>query len=968
MEKNLFPLRSNTSTDRGRIIFPEYGLRDNIDSATGLNFGPSDKKIVTRNNLIFADSRDCIGEQSIIDTQTIFISRGGRGELSSKITSVTGLGISPIVVTISSQLDDTQLRQGDKISISGVQGNTAANGIWRIQAIAYGPPTIFSLAGSIGNGNYTGGGLMIKPSDPGYPYIKNTDSIIKGNEMVINLEKKLKVIRSISLIHAVIPRDIIPLQIYFPDFIEFTQFTDGDIPPGPTVRAATTAPISVFFGLFDGVVIDGVTLSAGDRVLVKDNADFTNGVYIVPNVFFANRADDLPSGTPANVALNYYVNVEGGTTNAGTSWIVTTAGPGAVDVSPIFFSLWGGSPISWASYIPQEPIGVNFLSVGFYSTPLQLWRSYINGSFVLPNAHTPPPLRLWNPPVGGATHQLPPYPYQTVPTYRSDTFTIPNRTGEFYIVCSGYGVYDLNDWTYRLDDTPLVATTVNRTITTLMRQLLLFAIVASQSYRDVDYVELIVNSLTTSSNSALGYFGYGNYQRFIPGFGLGMHYQPGTSDGANPTVASASSPIPFPEFRGNVWGPYNSPGDRFQKMGVRDLVQDLYLNGDLSNLFGTSIIKPHVRVEDIPSDPTFGLYFQAFIPVTFGNIQDTTNPNILNAMRVIPNGYGALNVTATGDGGTFTNIFQNAGGQGPDPEGVPVDGYDPTGGGGAWVNNEVLDAAGTGEFTDEIGAGPGFAPDGTTTMTVEAADADYTGDETGVGDSINRRIAWYDLGPCNGKLVSSLINYRSWATKEVPDTNVVMNVFQAERNNRNQSTNPNTMNAIFSCPIRLNLGTTSGTLEYVENIHAFLASSQEYWEKRFLTPLQELHKLSVRFTSYEGTEIPLERMLQPRRSLILLQQFTRVFGAQSLSQSFNNIDLSNVTLSFLFDPLDPRLVGREKRNLSLIFRVETYEYESPGLYLGMIRDMLDAERDQEDDEEPNILKASNYESYMSNLS
>ena len=48
-----------------------------------------------------------------------------------------------------------------------------------------------------------------------------------------------------------------------------------------------------------------------------------------------------------------------------------------------------------------------------------------------------------------------------------------------------------------------------------------------------------------------------------------------------------------------------------------------------------------------------------------------------------------------------------------------------TGGGGAWVDNEVLDATGTGigEFGDEIATGPNYIPDktsGSETMNVES--------------------------------------------------------------------------------------------------------------------------------------------------------------------------------------------------------------------------------------------------------
>jgi len=52
------------------------------------------------------------------------------------------------------------LATGDRVIISGVLGNTAANGAWTITVT---DPTHFTLNGSSGNGDYTAGGSMIVP-------------------------------------------------------------------------------------------------------------------------------------------------------------------------------------------------------------------------------------------------------------------------------------------------------------------------------------------------------------------------------------------------------------------------------------------------------------------------------------------------------------------------------------------------------------------------------------------------------------------------------------------------------------------------------------------------------------------------------------------------------------------------------------------------------------------------------------
>lgn len=953
------------------IDFPTQGYHDKQDRSTGLSWESNEKRITTRKHLIFADSRDCVGTQSLIDAQTYFKANGGLEQLSLSITNATVTGIN-VLVTFSTVGYDAVINpiiENNKVYISRVQGMTVINGEWIITSLntaVTATTGTFEIGPVTPNALYTGGGLIIRPADAGYPTVSDTDNTVYSNEMTINLEKKIKVVKSLSLIHAIIPRDIIPLQTYLPDFIEFSQFIPNDTPSGPTVRAATTANFN-----FTLSVIDGVNLVNFDRVLIKNQTNpVENGIYVLyisagPTITYS-RADDMFTGQSVILTVNYYVKVLEGTVNADTSWIVTAAS-GIVNTGSITWASLTDNPMSWDSYIPQLSVGLEASMIGFYSTPLELFRTYINGSFPLPNAHTPPPLQLWNPTVGGVTHQLQPYPFQTVPTYTSDTFNVLGRTGDFYLICSGYGLYDLNDWTY----TAFGVSSFDATITNLIRRMLLYAIVSRQTYRDADYIDLVSNcfAIDVGSNDPSIFYGYGQFQRFIPGPGLGMAYQPGTRDGADPTVTRFDSPVPFPQFRGNVWGPYNGPGDRFQKMGVRDTLQDLYLNGDTVNLYGTAIIKPWVKTRDIPNDSTFGINFQSYIPITFGNFFDTTNPNILNAMRIRSNGYGALNVVQFGDNQTFTEIFLNAGGQGPDANGLPVAGLQDPATGGAWVENEVLDAAGTGVLNDEIAVANQYSSILASTMIVEQSSAAYVGTETAAGSTINARRAWADRGVDNGAFIDHINKYRSFITKELPNTNLIMRVFQAERDTNIQSSNANSMDAIFSCPIRLNLGSTSGTQEYIENIHAFLASSHGYWTKRYFAPVQSIHKLKIGFTTYNGTEIPLERMLQQRRSVIVSQQINRVFNTTAidavLKSTVTDFLFQDLNIPFLFDPLNPRLDGREKRNISLIFEAETYEYEAPGLYLQRVQDMLNAKTDKnnDDDDQLSILKASNYQQY-----
>jgi len=87
-----------------------------------------------------------------------------------------------------------------------------------------------------------------------------------------------------------------------------------------SVRAATTGPIA----LSAAQTVDGVVLAAGDRVLVKDQADAKqNGLYLVAAQAWTRTTD---ADTGAKLTSGARVGVEEGTINAGKVWYLATAG------------------------------------------------------------------------------------------------------------------------------------------------------------------------------------------------------------------------------------------------------------------------------------------------------------------------------------------------------------------------------------------------------------------------------------------------------------------------------------------------------------------------------------------------------------------------------------------------------------------------------------------------------------------
>ena len=110
----------------------------------------------------------------------------------------------------------------------------------------------------------------------------------------------------------------------------------------PSATAATTANIAISTDLEAGDTIDGVTLVAGDRVLVKNqNTASENGIYVVQASGAAVRATDFDQ--PAEVDGGDFIFVTGGTVNDNTGWVQTSTGVTTIGTDPIYFTQFSGA-------------------------------------------------------------------------------------------------------------------------------------------------------------------------------------------------------------------------------------------------------------------------------------------------------------------------------------------------------------------------------------------------------------------------------------------------------------------------------------------------------------------------------------------------------------------------------------------------------------------------------------------------
>lgn len=107
--------------------------------------------------------------------------------------------------------------------------------------------------------------------------------------------------------------------------------------PKASCVVATTANIATLSGL---LTVDGITLVAGDRVLVKNQSTASqNGIYLASASAWT-RATDMDAWTEVPNAFTF---VEQGSTQADTGWVCTSNAGGTLNTTAITFVQFSGA-------------------------------------------------------------------------------------------------------------------------------------------------------------------------------------------------------------------------------------------------------------------------------------------------------------------------------------------------------------------------------------------------------------------------------------------------------------------------------------------------------------------------------------------------------------------------------------------------------------------------------------------------
>ena len=109
-----------------------------------------------------------------------------------------------------------------------------------------------------------------------------------------------------------------------------------------SVRAASTASVTLFTGVANGSTLDGVTLATGDRVLLKNQSTASeNGIYVVAATGAPTRAADFDANS--EVTGGAFCFVEEGTSNSDSGWVVTNDGSITLGTTSLSFAQFSGA-------------------------------------------------------------------------------------------------------------------------------------------------------------------------------------------------------------------------------------------------------------------------------------------------------------------------------------------------------------------------------------------------------------------------------------------------------------------------------------------------------------------------------------------------------------------------------------------------------------------------------------------------
>jgi hypothetical protein len=226
--------------------------------------------------------------------------------------------------------------------VGALSGNaTTATTLQTARTIAISGPITGTATSFDGSANIT---IPVTALDVGHANVTGTLPVARGGTGVTTSTGSGSVVLSASPALTGTPTAPTPTAGTNTTQIATTEFVTAAVDAArsglevkESVKAATTASIT----LSNTQTVDGVALSVGDRVLVKDQATASqNGIYVVSATAWTRSLD---ANTSAEVNPGMFVFVEQGTVNADSGWVLTTDAPITLDTTGLTFAQFSGA-------------------------------------------------------------------------------------------------------------------------------------------------------------------------------------------------------------------------------------------------------------------------------------------------------------------------------------------------------------------------------------------------------------------------------------------------------------------------------------------------------------------------------------------------------------------------------------------------------------------------------------------------
>ena len=308
----------------------------------GLSGGAGSALALDLNELTAADVAVASDSIAIIDADD---NSSKKESIADLVTAMAGNGLAASSGVLAVGVDDSSIELNSdalRVKASGVTNAMLAGSIANAK-LTNSAVTVTAGDGLSGGGSVSLGGsvsVALQVDDSSLEIDSDTARIKASGVTNAMLAGSISIDKILASDLTVKAETFGDLDDQIPTTAAVKQYVDSvaeGLDVKESVLCATTANIT----LSGNQTIDGVSVTAGKRILVKDQSTASqNGIY-VSSADSWSRADDMPTG---DAAAGAFMFIEEGTSAADTGWVCTSnAGSDVVGTNNLAFSQFNGA-------------------------------------------------------------------------------------------------------------------------------------------------------------------------------------------------------------------------------------------------------------------------------------------------------------------------------------------------------------------------------------------------------------------------------------------------------------------------------------------------------------------------------------------------------------------------------------------------------------------------------------------------